>query len=92
MILHAITTQDNPINPLDNFRAWFVFDTLVNHYNTCDLLSRVAKTSDGLTDEENNQIISDAIDRIVSTIPDPNGKTYIKVTKDVIEDVYGNYQ
>jgi hypothetical protein len=88
MMQYAITTQDNPINPLDDFRAWFVFDSLVNHYNTCDLLSRIAKTSDGLTDEENNQIISDAIDRIVATIPDPNGKSYVKVSKDISETIY----
>lgn len=89
MIEYAITTQDNPINPLDDFHGWFVFDCLLKNYNTCALLSRIAKTSDALSDYENNQIISDAIDEIVKNIPDPNGNAYVKVSKDNQEDPYG---
>ena len=88
MIEYAITTEDNPINPLDDFQAWFVFDCLLNNYNTSALLARIAKVSDALTEAENNQIISDAIDEIVDNIPDPNGKAYVKVSKETKEDPY----
>lgn len=90
MIEHAITTSDNPINPFDDFAEWFKFDTRILNYNTCALLSRVALTSDALSDSENNQIISDAIDLIVAYVPAPNGKPYIKVSKETTEDVYGS--
>ena len=89
MIQYAITTSDNPINPLDDFKSWFVFDCLIFNYNTSALLSRIAKTSDGLSDEENNRIISEAIDEIIKNIPAPNGEPYIKVVQDVEENVYG---
>lgn len=60
----ALTTIDNPYNPFDDFLKWFMFDTQKG-YNSCEYLSRVAFTSDALSDEENNQIISDAIDEII---------------------------
>ena len=88
MIEYAITTEDNPVNPLEDPRSWFVIDCLLYNYNTSALLARIAKTSDALSDEENNQIISDAIDEIVANIPDPNGKSYIKVSRETAEDPY----
>ena len=59
-----ITTFDNPYNPQEEFTQWFLFD--VNKgYNTCAYLGRIAKTSDQLSDEENEIENERAIDDII---------------------------
>lgn len=59
-----ITTFDNPYNPQEEFTQWFLFD--VNKgYNTCAYLGRIAKTSDQLSDEENEIENERAIDEII---------------------------
>lgn len=60
----ALTTFDNPYDPFENFTSWFLFDT-EKGYNTCAYLGRIARTSDQLTDEENNAEIEKAIDEII---------------------------
>ena len=65
----ALTTIDNPFNPLDEFEKWFNFDTVVKGYNSCAYLARIAKTSDQLTDAENEDEIERAIDEIVRFNP-----------------------
>lgn len=60
----AITTMDNPFDPLDEFDSWFRFDT-DKHYNTCAYLSRIANTSSALSDQENTKEIERAIDEII---------------------------
>lgn len=60
----AITTIDNPYNPFEQFTPWFLFD-VEKGYNTCGYLGRIARTSDQLTDDENNQEIERAIDEII---------------------------
>ena len=64
----AITTIDNPFDPIDQFREWFMFDTS-NGYNTCAYLARVAKTSEMLPDETNDAETERAIDEIVKNDP-----------------------
>ena len=59
-----LTTFDNPYNPFTQFRKWFLFDTSKG-YNTSAYLARIARTSDELNDEENNQEIERAIDEII---------------------------
>ena len=59
-----LTTIDNPYNPFDNFKAWYLFD-VQNGYNCCSYVARIAKTSDEFTDFENNQEIERAIDEII---------------------------
>ena len=46
----AITTTDNPYCPFTEFDQWYRFDVEAHHH-TCQLLARIAKTSDQLTDE-----------------------------------------
>ena len=60
----AITTIDNPFNPFNQFVDWFMFDALKG-YNSCGLLARIAKTSDSLTDSENDRVVEEAIDEII---------------------------
>ena len=60
----ALTTFDNPYNPFDNFRQWFLFD-VEKGYNSCGYLARIARTSDALADAENSREIERAIDEIV---------------------------
>ena len=60
----AITTIDNPYNPLTQFEQWFNYDVL-NGYNSCSYLARIARTSNAFTDEENAEEIEKAIDDII---------------------------
>jgi hypothetical protein len=59
-----LTTIDNPYDPQDEFNQWFVFD-VTKGYNTCGLLGRIAKTSEQLSDEENEMENERAIDEII---------------------------
>lgn len=59
-----LTTNDNPYNPKTNFNQWFLFD-VQKGYNSCAYLSRIARTSDQLSDEENEKEIERAIDEII---------------------------
>lgn len=60
----ALSTFDNPFNPFDDFNNWFRFDS--DHgYNSCSYLDRIARTSDSLSDEENDREIERAIDEII---------------------------
>ena len=60
----ALTTFDNPYNPLKQFTSWFLFDA-EKGYNSCAYLGRIARTSEQFTDDENNQEIERAIDEII---------------------------
>ena len=60
----ALTTLDNPFNPFDQFDSWFQFDC-DKGYNSCGYLDRIARTSDSLSEEENDQEIERAIDEII---------------------------
>lgn len=64
MIICAITTVDNPFDPIDQFDSWNMFD-VDKGYNSCSLLDRIAKTSDQLSRAENNHEIERAIDEII---------------------------
>ena len=61
----AITTVDNPFDPLENFDAWFAYDNSKG-YGTCSYLDRVAHTSEALPEETNNAEIERAIDEIIA--------------------------
>lgn len=66
--IYALTTKDNPWNPFTNFKEWLTFD-ITNGYNSSEFLARIARTSDALTSEENNEIIRMAIGKIIAEDP-----------------------
>lgn len=74
-----LTTVDNPFDPFDDFDSWFMYDSQKG-YNSCGLLARIAHTSDGLSDVENEKEINRAIDEIIMYDPTNN---YKKITKNI---------
>lgn len=77
-----LTTSDNPFNPFIDFDNWYRFD-VDKGYNTCSYLDRIARSSDELSEEDQNLAILTAIDEILSFNLTGN---YIKVTKDYYKD------
>lgn len=73
-----LTTIDNPFSPFKDFKSWFTFD-VEKGYNSSAYLARIAKTSDALTDEENDREIERAIDEILSM-------DFLKIYKKVKEE------
>ncbi len=77
----ALTTIDNPYSPFSQFDDWLNYD-LEKGYNCCGYIDRVKqvfkKETSYLSNEEENKVIENCIDYIVST--DPTGN-FIKVEK-----------
>lgn len=59
-----LTTKDNPYDPETEFALWYLFDKQ-NNYDSCEYLARIARTSEQLSDEENEAEIENAIDEII---------------------------
>lgn len=60
-----LTTTDNPFDPFTDYWNWLDYDNVVLGHCSLDYLARIAKTSDELTEEENEAEIERAIDEIV---------------------------
>ena len=59
-----LTTVDNPFDPIKQFDQWFLFD-VEKGYNSSAYLARIARTSEQLSDYENESEIERAIDEII---------------------------
>lgn len=59
-----LTTVDNPFNPFNQFDSWLSYD-MDHGYGTCAYLARIARTSDQLSDAENDREVERAIDEIL---------------------------
>lgn len=59
-----LTTIDNPFDVFEEFNQWFLFD-IEKGYNSCSYLDRIAKTTDVMSEQEENAEIERAIDEII---------------------------
>ena len=60
----ALTTIDNPYDPIDNFDEWYAFD-MQKGYNSCAYLARIVSDSNKMIDEEIRKDTEEAIDEII---------------------------
>ena len=74
----AITTVDNPYDPLDDFDNWYEFDHEKGYY-TAEYLARVLKTTDRVGKRVDEMSTEDAIDEIIRMNVGP--VAYKKVVK-----------
>jgi hypothetical protein len=61
---YMLTTVDNPFDPLTQWREWYAWDYNAG-YHTPGLLARIAKTSDELSEADQDQAVLWAMDEIV---------------------------
>ena len=78
-IRYGITTIDNPYDPFDQYTEWMLYDE-EKGYHTTSLLGRIARTSDELSDEENDAEVERAIDEIIKY---DFLNIYVKVSKKI---------
>lgn len=64
----AITTIDNPYDPLDDFMNWFLYDSTHN-YNTCGWLARFTNTTETFSSYENQLEIKHGIEELMKINP-----------------------
>ena len=80
----ALTTFDNPYDPIDQFDSWFMFD-IEKGYNSCGYLARIANTSESFSDEENNAEIERAIDEIILY-------DFLNIYKKVVKEIEDKFE
>ena len=61
---HMLTTIDNPYNPFTHFDEWYQWDTAKGYF-TSSFLARIVKTSDDLSDADQDLAIESGIEEIV---------------------------
>lgn len=79
VVRHALTTVDNPYDPIDQHAEWFEFDRS-SGYDTESYLGRIVMYSEELSDADQAEAVSVAIDEIL----EEHGDTfYRKITREV---------
>lgn len=61
---HMLTTVDNPFNPFTHFDEWQAYDELLGHH-TSSFLARIVKSSEELSEPDQDIAIENAIDEII---------------------------
>lgn len=69
-----ITTFDNPYDYFTQFDEWVAFDRQMGYY-TLEYLARIVRDAPDLSEEQENEEIEDAINKIIEW----NGSLYKKV-------------
>jgi len=64
MAEHMLTTIDNPYDPFSQWDEWYAFDES-HGYHTCSYLARVVKSSDELSDADQELDEERAIEEII---------------------------
>lgn len=64
MAEHMLTTVDNPYNPFTQWDEWLAFDESHGYY-TSQFLARIVRTSDELSEADQDLAIEQAIQEIV---------------------------
>lgn len=75
----ALTTFDNPYDPIEQFDLWNMFDIEKGYYS-CSKLDRIVKTTIDMTDTEMWNEVERAIDEIITH---DFTNTFRKVTKNI---------
>lgn len=73
----ALTTVDNPYNPIDEYDDWYAFD-YQKGYCSDAYLARIIHTSDELSEQQQQDDYERAIDEIISFNP----RLYKKIVKE----------
>lgn len=61
---YMLSTADNPYNPWTQFDDWYAFDEQKG-YHTCSYLARVTRTSDELSEADDDLAITEAMEEIL---------------------------
>lgn len=60
-----LTTIDNPYDPYTHFDEWYTYD-ITKGYDTCGYLARIVKTSDELSEADQEVALDQAKQEIIS--------------------------
>lgn len=61
---YMLTTIDNPFNPFNDWDEWYAFDE-AKGYHSSALLDRVARTSDEMSEPDQDLAIEQAINDVI---------------------------
>ncbi len=61
----ALSTSDNPYNPITQYDEWYRYDNIEHDYSTQSYLDRVCHTTTELGDDLYYKDIEDAVDEAV---------------------------
>lgn len=64
MAAYMLTTVDNPFNPFEDFNRWYMWDES-HGYKSCERIARLAKSTAGMSSEEIDEVVEEAIDKVV---------------------------
>lgn len=64
MAEHMLTTVDNPYDPFTQFDDWYSWDEAAG-YHTMSFLARIVKTSEALSQADQELAMEEGIDEIV---------------------------
>ena len=78
----ALSTKDNPFNPITQFDDWYRFD-MDKGYSSCSYLARITNSSESNNETANVDDVESAIDEIINYLP---LALYIKFVEEVQED------